>query len=53
MQLRRICLFTLDSTQEMYIPSNSQETNLQIHTHTHIFSLAVKMVETFMDLNWK
>ena len=46
-----ICFFTLDSTQEIYIPSNSQETGLQ--TYSHIFSLEVKMVEILMDLNWK
>ena len=34
---------TLDSTQEVYIPSNSQESSLQ--TYTHVFSLEVKMVE--------
>ena len=50
-QFRQICLFTLDSTQKN-IPSNSQETSLQ--THTHIFSLeVVKMLELLTDLNWK
>ena len=34
-----------------YIPSNSQETSLQIYTH--IFSLKIKMVEILTDLNWK
>ena len=46
-----ICLFTLDSTPEIYIPSNSQETGLQ--TYSHIFSWEVKMVAILMDLNWK
>ena len=50
-QFRRICLFKLDPTQEIYIPSNSQGTNLQIYTH--VFSLAFKMVEKLTDLNWK
>ena len=51
MQFRRVCLFTLDSTQEIYVPTDSQETNLQIYTH--IFSLEVKMVEILTNLNWK
>ena len=51
MQLRRICLFKLDSTQEIYIPSNGQETSLQ--PFTHVFSLEVKMVEILTDLFWK
>ena len=50
-QFRLICLCTLDSTQEIYIPSNSQETSLQ--TYKHIVSLEVKMVEILADLNWK
>ena len=44
MQFRRICLFTLDSTQEIY-------TSLQIYRH--IFSLEVKIVDLLTDLNWK
>ena len=40
--------FRLDSTQELYIRSDSQETSLQ--THTHIFSLEIK-VEILTDLN--
>ena len=48
-QFRRICLFTLDSTQEIYIPSDNQESSLE--TYTHIFSLEVKMVEILTDLN--
>ena len=44
-------LFTLDSTHEIYIPSDSQESSLQ--TYTHLFSLEVKMVEILTDLNWK
>ena len=48
-QFRQIYLFTLDSTQEIYIPSESQETSLQ--TYTHVFSLEVKMVEILTDLN--
>ena len=32
-QFGQICLFTLDSTQEIYIPSDSQETSLQTYTH--------------------
>ena len=43
MQFRRICLFTLDSMQEIYIPSDSQETSLQLYTY--ILSLEVKMVK--------
>ena len=50
-QEERICLFTLDSTQEIYIPSDSQESSLQIYTH--IFSLEVKMLEKLTDLNWR
>ena len=50
-QFRRICLFTLDSTQEVYIPSDSQESSLQIYRQ--IFSLEVKMVEILTDLNLK
>ena len=44
-------LFALDSTQEICIPSNSQETSPQKYTRD--FSLEVKMVEILMDLNWK
>ena len=47
MQFRRICLFTLDSTQEIYIPGDSQETSLQ--TYTLIFSLDVRMVKILTD----
>ena len=49
MAFRRICLFTLDSTQEMYSTSNSQETILQMYTY--IFSLEFKMVEILTNLN--
>ena len=45
-QFRRICLFTLDSTQEIYIPSNSQKASLQ---RTHVFSLEVRMLEGDID----
>ena len=38
----------LDSMQEIYIPSDSQETSLQAYTH---FSLEVKMVEILTDFN--
>ena len=48
-QFRQISLFRLDPTQEIYIPNDSQETNLQ--TYTRIFSLEVKMVEILTDLN--
>ena len=48
-QFRRICLFTLDSAQEIYITSDSQETNLQIYTH--VFSLEIRMVAILTDLN--
>ena len=41
--------FVLDSTREIYIVNNSQETILQIHTH--IFSLEVKMVAILTNLN--
>ena len=51
MQFRRICSFILHSTQEIYIPSDSQETSLQ--TYTHIISLEVQMVEILTDLNLK
>ena len=51
MLFRLICLFTLDYTQEIYIPSNSQETSVQMYAH--VFSLEVKMVEILTDLNWK
>ena len=50
-QFRWICLFPLDSTQEIHVPSDSQETSLQ--TYTCIFSLEAKMVEILMNLNWK
>ena len=47
-QFRQIYLFTLDSTQEIYIAKK------QVSKRTHIrFSLKVKMVEILMDLNWK
>ena len=49
MQFRRICLFMLDSIQEIYITSDNQETSLQ--TYTDIFSLEVKVVGIFTDLN--
>ena len=49
-QSRRIYLFTLDYTQEIYILSDSQETSLQ--TYTHGLSLEVKMVEILTDLKW-
>ena len=32
-QFRWICLFILDSTQEIYIPNDSQESSLQTYTH--------------------
>ena len=48
-QFRQICLFTLDSTQEIYVSSDSQESSLQ--TNTLIFSLQVKIVEIFTILN--
>ena len=41
----------LDSTQEIYIPSDSQETSLQ--TYTHVFSLKCKIADILTDLNWK
>ena len=44
-------LFTLDSPQEIYIPSDSQETSLQMYAH--IFSLKIKMVEILIDLTGK
>ena len=47
---RQICLFILDSTQEIYISSNSKETSLQMYTT--IFSLEIRMVEILTDLNW-
>ena len=50
-QFRRICLFTLDSTQEIYIPSDGQESSHQ--THRHIFAPEVKMVAILTDLNWQ
>ena len=50
-QFRQISLFILDSTQEIYISSNSQETSLQMYTP--IFSLEIRMVEILTDLNWK
>ena len=50
-QFRWICLFTQDSTREIYIPNDNQEAGLQ--TYTLIFSLEVKMVEILTDLNWK
>ena len=49
MEFRQICLLTLDSTQEIYIPSNSQEQILQMYTH--MFSLEVKMVAILTNLN--
>ena len=39
---------SLDFTQEIYIPSNSQETSLKMYTH--VLDL---MTEMLMDLNWK
>ena len=51
MQFRRICLFALDSTQEIDAPSESQEISFQMYTH--IFSLEARMVEMLTDLNWK
>ena len=48
----RMNLFVhLDFTQEMYIPSDSQETSFK--TYTHIFSLEARMMEILADLNWK
>ena len=44
-------VYTRLHLQNIYIPSNSQETSLQ--TYTCLFSLEVKMVEILMDLNWK
>ena len=44
-------VFTLDSTQEIYIPNDNQEISLQ--TYTHNFSLEFRMVEILADLNWK
>ena len=41
----------LDSTQEIYIPSDSQDTSLQ--TYTHAFSLELNTVEILTDLNLK
>ena len=35
----------------MYVPSDSQETNLE--TYIHNFSLEVKMEEILTGLNWK
>ena len=51
MQFRRIFLFTLSSTQEIYVPSDSQETSLLINIY--VLSCKVKMVEILMDINWK
>ena len=48
MQFRRISLFTLDSTPEIYLPSDSQESSLQMYTL--ILSLEFKMVEILKDL---
>ena len=39
------------SATEKYIPSDSQETILQMYTH--VFSLEAKMLEILTDLNWK
>ena len=47
-QFRWIFLFTLDSTQEIYIPSDSYETSLPMYTH--VLSLEVEMLEI---LKWK
>ena len=44
-------MFILHSTQEIYIPSENQETRLKIYTQ--ISSLEVKVVEILKDLNWK
>ena len=44
-------LFTLNSTQETCIPSDSQEISLQ--TYTYIFISEIKMIEMLTDLNWK
>ena len=41
-QFRWICLFTLDSTQEIYIPSDSQESSLQTNTHTPLLAFIDK-----------
>ena len=49
-QFRWICLFTLNSTQKIYIPSDNQEKVSKLHTH---FTLEVKMEEVLTDLNWK
>ena len=40
--IQMTCLFTLYPTQEIYIPSDSQEISLQMYTD--IFSLEVKMM---------
>ena len=45
---RLICLFTINSTQEKYIPNNFQESSLQ--AYTHFFSVEVKIVEILTDL---
>ena len=44
-----MCLFILDSTYEIYIPSDNYEASFQMYTH--VFSLKVKMVEILTDLN--
>ena len=50
MQFRRVFCLYLDSTQEIYISSDSQETSLQMYTHS--FSLEVKKTEILTHLNW-
>ena len=50
MEFRRIYVFTLDSTQEIYVPIDSKETSF--HIYTHMFSLEVKIVKILTDLNW-
>ena len=50
MQFRRVFCLYLDSTQEIYISSDSLETSLQMYTHS--FSLEVKKAEILTHLNW-
>ena len=44
-------VYTRLYSRNIYIPSDSQKSSLQIYTR--IFSSEVEMVEILMDLNWK
>ena len=44
-------LFAYAGFPSRNIPSDSQETSVQ--TYTHVYSLEVKMIEIFTDLNLK